>query len=137
MIITPQDSEKLLALDVYAIAVSGRMDPAKDQDEPWLGRELFLTVSLSGFGETSGNATVTWQSSGSGETLDEAFSRALLYAPAQLESANARAAGRLGEILPEYDPDGTRTRKTRRAPKLSGPKISAEQLSVLLGDLAL
>ena len=131
MHLTAEHQAQLLAVDAYAISLMGRMDPRKgDQGEPWLDRELLLTVVISGFGETSGNSTVTWQAQASGETIEQALERALLFAPAALAEANARAAGRLGSILPEYDPDNSRKRS-----KAPAKKISLDQLNDLLGGL--
>lgn len=139
MILSAEHNEQLLALDAYAITArmgSGQLGPIHNPEgHEWTGLELTVTVTISGYGDTLANATPTWQASATDTTLEAAFNRALQYAPAQLAECNARAAGRLHEVLPDFDPDGTRKGKTRRAPRPSGPKISAEQLADLLGDL--
>lgn len=96
-----------------------------------LGPEWQCT--LSGFGESTGSMTPTWESSSTQPTHAAAFFVALGFAPAQREAANARAQGRLGDLLPEYDPDGTRFAKPKRTRKASGPKLSMAELDKLLG----
>lgn len=132
MIFTLEQEQQLAALRVYAISCGGRLDPARDSETEWLGRELTVTVTLSGYGTSNDKSTPTWQASATDSDIESAFTRALTFAPAQRAEADARAQGRLNDILPEYDPDGTRFKKQRRA-RTNGPKISAEELAKLLG----
>lgn len=133
MIITAEQAEQLNAVDAYAIAsfarVNGRVSSADEKIERWEGLTVEVMVSISGYGETQGNATPTWQASSSGDSLEEAFARALAYAPGQLAETNARASGRMADLLPEFDPDGTRFPKRKRQAKVSGPKLSLADLT--------
>jgi hypothetical protein len=133
MILTADYSQQLVALRVYSITYSGRMTPLLENEDEWLGRELEVTVTLSGYGTTNDKATPTWQSSATDSDVGAAFARALAFAPAQREECDLRAAGRLGEILPEYDPDGTRFAKRPRVARTAKKKISADELAQLLG----
>jgi hypothetical protein len=115
LIISPEQARALEALDAYAISITSRLDPAKGEDNPppWENREVSLTVTISGFGESQANATPTWAASATDTTIEAAFARALVYAPSQLEECNARAANRLDTILPEYDPENKRPKPKR------------------------
>lgn len=134
MIITAEQAEQLNAVDAYAITsysrVNGRLDTTEQKVSQWEGLTLEIYVGLSGFGEAHGSCVPTWQAGASADTIEEALTRALTYAPAQRDLANARSRGTLHELLPEYDPDGTRFAK--RKPKASGPKLSLNELTALL-----
>lgn len=131
MILTSEQAEQLTALRVYTLSCSGKVHGGSNIN-PWGGQELLVTVTLSGYGTTHDKATPTWQASATDSDIESAFARALTFAPAQREACDARAAGRLGDILPEYDPDGTRFKKQRRT-RTNGPKLSMEDLNKLLG----
>jgi hypothetical protein len=134
MIFSPEQSQALQDLRVYTITVSGHKAPRHvEGEDPWAGKELTMAVTLHGYGDNAGNCAPTWQSSGHGENLAEAFDKALLFAPAQREKANAVSRNALHEVLPEYDPDGTRFRKTRtpRTKRAAGPKVSLDDLMKL------
>lgn len=110
--------KELLDLRVYNVTIVPKH--SEELGSSWL-------VTFSGFGETEDFVTPTWQSSGQADTLDEAFSKALLYAPTQRQACTARGRSAL---LPEYG-----VKKPARRTKSSGPKLSLDQLTDLLGDL--
>lgn len=132
MILTLQQSVQLQDLRAYSISCASRLDEASPNVDPWEGRELLVTVTISGYGTSNDKSTPTWQASATDSDIGAAFARALTFAPAQREAADAIAAGRLGDILPEYDPDGSRFKKTKRSKSSSGKKLSADELAALL-----
>lgn len=84
-------------------------------------------VTLSGFGETTGSTTPTWQSSGQDETFAAALEKAIAFAPAQRQVCNERGKYAL---IPDYDPEGLKPKRSRT--KSSGPKLSLDDLTALL-----